>query len=86
MTYFGMQLQPKCADYFQDGIEAKAALTAERFVKAFARQPGVARDLRHAFGVRVFGFLVVQFTLLPFVHKKPSNNCKPFNRIRELFD
>ena len=45
VTSFGMQLQPKCADDFKDGVEAGATITGERFVKTFARQPGIACDL-----------------------------------------
>lgn len=45
MTGFGMQLQPKCADDFQDCIEARATVAGEGFAEAFARQPGIARDL-----------------------------------------
>jgi len=45
MTSFGMQLQPKCTDDFKDGVEVRATITGERFVKTFARQSGIARDL-----------------------------------------
>ena len=44
-TSFCMQLQPKCADDFKDGVEIRATITGERFVETFARQPGIACDL-----------------------------------------
>jgi hypothetical protein len=45
VTSFGMQLQSKSTDDFKDGIEVRATITGERFVKTFARQSGIARDL-----------------------------------------
>ncbi len=45
VTGFGMQLQPKCPNDFKDCVEARATLAGKRLVKAFAGQPGIARDL-----------------------------------------
>lgn len=45
MTNFGMQLQPKRTDDFKDDVEARTTIAGERFVKTFARQSGIARNL-----------------------------------------
>ena len=45
VTGLGMQLQPKCADDFKDGVEAWATITGKRLVKTLARQSGITRDL-----------------------------------------
>lgn len=47
---FGMQLQPKRPDDFENGIEAWTTLTGKCFIKAFTRQTCISRDLCHTFG------------------------------------
>ena len=44
-----MQFQPKRPNNFKDSIESWSMFTGKRFVETFTGQPGISRNLCHAF-------------------------------------
>jgi len=47
---FRVQFQTKCSYNFENCVEAWTSFSGKRLIKAFARQAGITRHLRHALG------------------------------------